>query len=365
MIAQADGKPHPVDFNVLPNPPKIDNFPILANKGVATQHYVLKGERLALLTKLEAPGAVLDLSAPVAGETDSSVTVQLKSDQTPGTALSIKAYLEDRSEPLTFPDALQITGPLPTIASSKLSLPNGIEIALHQDEFPAGYVLSAMLDVKNMERRSVLTLGCADDVGQSTALHIGEQTAKSNLQQLSPDQLFLSFDTSFFPAGCSLQAAIDNGRDGKSQPFTLAHIVRMPQIDSFAMNDATPQGATRGYLLTGENLEMIQKVGWDHDDGLDTLSLPTPIPGQGQHQSLSIRLPDPPNNQCFLHIWLRGDTEGRLTNVKAPAAPATPSVGGSSNAGSKGQAVKPAGSGATNPPAITSPAPASKPPNVL
>ena len=37
-----------MDFKVLPNPPKIDNLPILVNQGAATQHFVLKGERLEL-----------------------------------------------------------------------------------------------------------------------------------------------------------------------------------------------------------------------------------------------------------------------------------------------------------------------------
>lgn len=362
LVSQVDGKSHSIDFSVLPNPPKIDNLPILANKGVATQHYVLKGERLALLAKLEAPGAVLDLSAPVAGETDRNVTVQLKSDQKPGTTLPVKAYLEDRSEPLTLPNALQITGPLPTIASSKLSLPSGIGITLRQDEFPAGYMLSALLDVKNIEHRSVLTLSCADDVGQNTSLRIGEQTAKWNLQQLSPDQLFLSFDTTSLPAGCSLQAAIDNGREGQSTPFTLAHIIRIPQIESFTLNASQPQdGGNRSYVLTGENLEMIQKAGWDSDEGIDVLALPTPIPGQGQKQSLEVRLPDPPNGQCLLYAWLRGDTQGRVTTVKAPALPPA-AVNSASPAAASGAktAPKPAANGSNNPP--EKPAAAPSPP---
>jgi hypothetical protein len=212
-------------------------------------------------------------------------------------------------------------------------------------------------------------LGCGDDAGPSAALHVGEQTAKSNLQQLSPDQLFLSFDTGSLPAGCSLQASIDNGRAGKSQPFTLAHIIRMPQLDAFALKDGQLQDGTRSYLLTGENLEMIQKLGWNGDDGVDELALPTPIPGQGQRQSLEIRLPDPPKGQCFLYVWLRGDTQGRLTTVKAPPLPATPAASSPSNAGAPGpkaQPPKPAPSEAGKTPAGPSPAAAGTPPgNVL
>ena len=57
-------------INVLPNLPKIENLPILANQGEATQHYVLKGERLELLSKLEAPGATFELGEPGKGGTD-------------------------------------------------------------------------------------------------------------------------------------------------------------------------------------------------------------------------------------------------------------------------------------------------------
>ncbi len=318
LISQQDDRSHPVPFKILPNPPSIDNLPILANQGITTQHYVLKGQRLALLAKLEAPGAILDLSPPAAGESERNVTVQLKSTPQPGTALPVKAYIEDRNEPLTFPDALQITGPLPVIASSKLSLPAGMAIAIRPDEFPAGYTLTAMLDVKNIERKSVLRLACSDDIGESAALHIGEQTARSNLQQLSDDQLFLSFDTAAWPAGCSLQAVIDNGRDGKSQPFSLAHIIRIPQIDSFTTAADPAQNGMRTYILTGENLEMIAKAGWDQTSGVEINQLPAPIPGAGQKQTLPVSLPDATNSQAgTLYIWLRGDKQARATSIKA------------------------------------------------
>ncbi len=322
LLSQADGKSHPVAVNVLPNPPKIENFPILANQGVAAQHYVLKGERLALLAKLEAPGAVFDLAAPVAGQNERNVTVQIQSDPKPGTELPIRAYLQDRTEPLTFPNALEITGPLPVVASSKLAPPSGIAIALRQNEFPAGSTLSAVLDVKNIERKSVLRLGCSGDSGESTSLRIGQQTASSNLQQLSADQLFLSFDTSALPAGCLLEATVDNARDGKSQPFTLAHIIRVPQIDKFGVSGPQPQGARRDYLLLGRNLEMIEKVGWNGDEGLEVPALPAPVPGEGQMQSLHVTLPDPSKSGLPLYVWLRGDKEGRAATVGAhPAKP--------------------------------------------
>ncbi len=51
LVYQQDGKKHPVEFKILPNPPKIANLPIIVNQGAAPQHFVLKGERLGLITE--------------------------------------------------------------------------------------------------------------------------------------------------------------------------------------------------------------------------------------------------------------------------------------------------------------------------
>ena len=321
LISQVDGKSHSVDFKVLPNPPKIDNLPIVINQGTATQHFLLKGERLEQVSKLEAPGAVFDLSPASDDQTERGLTVALRSAARPGTTLPVTAYLADRSEPLKLPGALEITGPLPVITSSKLSLPDAMAIKVHANEFPAGYTMNALLDAKNIERQSVLRLACADGVGEPISLHIGQQTASRNLQQLSPDQLFLAINTDDLPAGCSLAATIDNGHDGASQPFMLAHIVRLPQVDSFTLADAKLPGGSHRYQLTGQNLEMIGQVGWDKNTGVAISGLPTSLPGPGLKQSIEVTLPDPPVAESPIYVWLRGDAEGRATTIKAPALP--------------------------------------------
>jgi hypothetical protein len=323
LISQDDSKPKPVTVAVLPNLPKIENLPVLLNQGVATQHFVLKGERLQLLAKLESPIADFQLADTSASGTERSLLVKLKGEAKSGTANPITAYLSDRTEPLKLPDAVQIMGPLPAIASSKLSLPTGLAITLLPDEFPAGYVLTTLLDVKNIRPKSVLKLACLEDVGAHPALTLGEQNAKSSLQQLSPDQLFLSYDTSDFPAGCTLEGQIDNGQDGKSQPVELAHLRRLPSISSFTAIPApaaVSPDALHSYELRGMNLEMVEKVGWDSGMGQPVPGLPAPIQGQGQLQALMVSLPDPPNPKATLYIWLRGETAGRATTVSlAPA----------------------------------------------
>lgn len=337
LLTQPDGHNHAVDVHVLPPAPRFENLPILVNEGVSAQHYVLKGERLDLLAKLTAPNAKIELGTPALGGTERDVVVHLSANLAPGTAVPVEADLADRSAALSLADALQTTGPLPAIASSQLSLPPDMEIALRPNEFPAGYTLTAVLDVRNIDVKSELRLACAEGVGAQAGLHIGSKDAISSLQRLSTDQLFVSYDTSGFPAGCTLQAWLDNGRAGRSQPFTVAHLIRLPKIASVTpmaslapADNAVPVGL-HAYEVTGENLEMIGQLAWDQNLGVEVSGLPAAIPGKGQLEALVVNLPDPPNPGAPLYIWLRGETSSRATTViPGPAGSSAPRTASSS-----------------------------------
>ena len=118
LISQDDGKARAVPMAVLANPPKIENLPVLLNQGVAMQHFVIKGERLQLLAKMEAPIADLQLGETSNGGTERNLTVQLKGAPNSGRVDAITAYLSDRAEPLTLPEAIKITGPLPPLRAA-------------------------------------------------------------------------------------------------------------------------------------------------------------------------------------------------------------------------------------------------------
>jgi hypothetical protein len=331
LLWQGTAPVQKVPIKVLAPSPTVENLPIVANQGAGAQHYVLKGEHLDRLARLESAEATLVLGDTSPDQTQRDVTVGLKPGATAGSLFPVDVYVQDRIEPVRMEDALMIVGPLPLIASSRLSLPQGMAVALRPGEAPAGIFLTAVLDVKNIEMQSVLRLGCAGGIGPRLALQIGEQTASYTLQQLSPDQLFLSLDTSSFPAGCALEAAIDNDGRGRSRPFTVAKLVRLPQIQSFEASGKPDANGMRVYTMVGYNLEMIGKAGWDAEHENDVTDLPVPVPGGGQKQALSVSLPDPPEAQAPLYIWLRGETTGRATTILAPALPqgarnATPPV---------------------------------------
>jgi hypothetical protein len=319
LLSQGDGPPQAIPIKILAPAPSIDNLPILANQGASAQHYVLQGKHLDRLARIEASDAVLTLGDASSDHSPRNVTVQLKPGIKPGQVFPVTLYFRNRIEPVVEPHALRIIGPLPRIASARLSLPHGLDVALNPGEAPAGTFLTAVLDVKNIRPRSILRLACSSDIGPQPKLHIGEQTSRYSLQRLSEDQIFLSLDTSGFPAGCSLQALIDNDGRGRSEPFTLAHLIRLPRIESFQADKGTDEHGLRSYTLTGYDLEMIGEAGWAVDQGTRVGDLPAPIPGEGQKQILHIGLPTPPGAKAPLFIWLRGESTGRATTILGPA----------------------------------------------
>ena len=154
-----------------------------------------------------------------------------------GASFEIKEYVKDHSEPITLPDAIRIVGPRSKIVDSKISPPAGMEMSLHSGELPAGMFVSTMLQVENLESTSAVQLSCENQENAPMMVHIGDRSPNANLQQIGPDQLFLSFNTSGLPTGCVVRAVIDNGPDGASEPYRLGYIVRMPLIDSFKLTD--------------------------------------------------------------------------------------------------------------------------------
>lgn len=317
LLAQVDGKTQSIPVGVLPAPPKVTNLPIVLNQGDDSRDFLLKGERLDLLTKLEATNGTIELAPPSVGQTERKATVHLPDDLPKGTRSPIKAYVKDRNEPLVFPDAIHVVGPRPQITESKLSPPAGIDFSLNPGELPAGLFLSTMLQVKNLDSDSVVKLTCDKDNSPQVALRVGERSSSASLQQLGSDQLFLSFGTDSWQNGCLINATIDNGGEGQSSPFPIGRVIRIPKIESFKLTDEESGKNYYVGVLTGRDLETIEKTGWNGSRGGSVLGLPTPIPGEGQRQSLRIRLPwPPPAPHAPLYVWFRGEKEGRLTAVR-------------------------------------------------
>jgi hypothetical protein len=315
LISQLDGKTHPINLKVLPAPPRLGNLPVVVNQGVTRVEFVLRGERLELLNKLVVPRGTAELGAASREHTERKLTLHMAADIAAGTGLAIKAYIQDRSEPLTFADAVRIVGPRPHITDLKVHQPPQQDVQLDAGELPGGMYLSGMMRVEHLQSNSEVRLGCREPSGALVTLHLGERSGPLSLQQLAPDQVFLCFDTGVWLNGCQLEATVANGSEGDSESWSLGRIVRVPEIEKFEAISEGGRGGEFSASLIGQNLETIEKTGWSADEGETVVGLPLPLPGQGPKQALQIHISPPPTRHAQLYVWLRGESKARTTSI--------------------------------------------------
>ncbi len=319
MVTQADGKPHAVPMAILPSPPKIDNLPVLMNRGDASREITLKGERLNLFAEVKSPDVKVVLEPPNSDGTERKATVRVNADATVGQTFDLQAYVENRHEPIDLPRAVKIVGPRARITDSRLSLPPSVDVALKPGELPSGYPLSALLHVTDWAANDALALECRDDAQSRLVLAAGVKSGTASVERLAAGELFVTFDDSTFPNGCTLVALAGAPPDTiEGAGYELGRIVRVPRIQSLQVVEEQGGSGQLDATLTGEGLELIERIGWDPDHGTPVPELPSPIPGEGQKQNLRIPLPagsvpaDAP-----LYVWLRGESTGRASVVRA------------------------------------------------
>jgi len=105
---------------------------------------------------------------------------------------------------------------------------------------------------------------------------------------------------------------------GNSDPTVLGRLIRLPRIEKFVLTEDKLGANLYSGSLTGIDLQIIEKTGWDPKAGFPVQGIPTPVPGGNpQEQTLKVELPwPPPSPHAPIYVWLRGETTGRLTDVK-------------------------------------------------
>ncbi|HLH43577.1 MAG TPA: hypothetical protein VKV74_11350 [Bryobacteraceae bacterium] len=320
IVTQLDGKTHDVPIELLPPPPTLDNLPIAVNQGVSKIDFTLKGQRLDLLKRLEIAKGEVELGPAGPGQEERNAELRISSNLKAGASFDIRAIVQGRSEPLTFSGAVRIIGPKPAIVSISLGQPPARTVPLNQGELPGGALLSAMLNVEDLQSNGSVKLGCGD--GENLILHLGVRSGLLYAQQLTPSQVFLSFDTSRWPNGCMLQATLANGAEGESAPFKVGRVVFLPGIDDFNLSPDSDVGDSYRALLTGQNLETIAKIGWTPDKGQPVDGLPLPT-GNGQQETLQSHIPPPPDPDAKLLVWLRDEAKPRVTSISPSSSLST------------------------------------------
>ncbi|MEX2264248.1 MAG: hypothetical protein WD696_20000 [Bryobacteraceae bacterium] len=317
LLTQQDGRSYPVQVQVLPEPPKIVNLPLRVNQGEKEQTVAIRGEGLDRLASIEADGVKLELKKASADGRTREARVELPDEARKGDTLDLQLGVRDYARPIALDGGLAVVGPRPGIAGSRLSLPDGMEIALRPNELPAGIFAATLLRVRNTNAATAVRLNCASAASDGLKVSVGEESATAKLQAMGAGSLYLSFDPGAWPNGCRLMATLENPEEGLSEPYELGRVVRLPRIEGFRLTDEPAGNGDYVGVLTGRDLETIERTGWNTENGSPVPGLPAAMAGGGQKQSLKIRMPWPsPAPHAPLYVWLRGERQGRATTSR-------------------------------------------------
>ncbi len=322
-LAQTNGTPHDLGIVVHPPNPTLTNLPLRVNLGEPQQAVTLQGTGLERIEGLISEGAAWAL-APAPSDAHNlpsrKATVKLSTKVKIGEALETSMKVTGLHSPLKASEVLVVAGPRPKITGATESSSPATNVALRHMEIAAGGPVSFAIQTQNAGSHPTFSLSCANagDVKQRLALHPGDRSGSAQLDFAGEDTLFLSVDPgSVGHSGCELEATVTTEETGSSDPYPLGHVIRLPRIEKFLLSDEKGSGHLFLGSLTGEELQAIEKTGWDGKNGYPVQGFPIPVPGDAQEQSLKIELPwPPPSPRAPLYVWLRGETEGRITQAK-------------------------------------------------
>jgi hypothetical protein len=191
---------------------------------------------------------------------------------------------------------------------------------LQEGEIPAGSAVSFALQAQNAGDRPTVEVGCRQpgDTKRALVLHPGDRDGGTQLDFVGEGILYLSLDpVAVGQSGCELTATITEVTSGSSDPYPLGRVIRLPQIAKFSLTEQKLGASLYAGILTGRDLQLIEKTGWNAQDGYPVQGIPTPLAGNPQGQTLKIALPwPPPSPQAPLYVWLRAERQGRKSDAK-------------------------------------------------
>jgi hypothetical protein len=323
MLTQMNGAIQDVPLTIHPPNPKLSGLPLRANEGEKDQTLTLRGSGLNRISRMTGEGAEWTLAPAPKDDNDlkeRQITVHLAPKAHKGELLSANLYVEDISRPLAIPGMVRVVGPRPKITDVRASFPKETNIALAKSEIPAGSAVSFAIQAEHMGVVPALTLRCSNDskTRDSLTLHPGEKKGSAQLDFAGSGVLFLSVNPGMVGlSGCLLDATLTDQTTGSSNPYSLGRVTRLPQITKFTLNDQKLGDSLYAGTLTGQDLQMIEKTGWDPNTGYPVQGIPTPVLGSRQEQTLKIEMPwPPPGPRAPIFIWLRGENTGRLTAIR-------------------------------------------------
>jgi len=316
-LAQADGATHKMPITVQPPNPKVSNLPLRFNSGEARQKIHLKGSGLDRVEGITSGAGEISGS----GEDASwSGEIRLKPELKRGQSFALVLKVSGLDNALTLPDAVEIVGARPQIHSVQKSTAGSQGVDIAADELPAGTPVGLVLTLDQVRdsARPRVDLSCqGGELRRELTLTEGTPADGASLTTAGPGALYLSVDPGAigYP-GCKLAASVVVEPEGRSDPYILGRVVRVPRLDQFTLTSEKAGDSSYVGRIAGHDLDVIEKVGWDANTGLPVEAIPTPVPGEHPSQNLRVVLPWPaPGPHAPLYIWLRGETQGRKTSV--------------------------------------------------
>lgn len=322
-LTQTNGSNHDLGLVIHPPNPALSNLPLRANLGETHQTFTLEGTGMERIEGISSDSATWTL-APVAADAQNlrerMATLKLMPKAKKGDMLDASLKVSDLQSPLKIFDVVQVVGPRPKITGVNESSSQATDVALRQGEIAAGGPVSFSIQTENAGSNPGFQLSCANqgEAKKSLSLHPGERAGTAQLDFAGEGILFLSVDPgSVGRSGCQLEAMVSADETGASQPYALGRVIRLPHIQKFVLTDQKKSGDLFLGSLTGQELQVIEKTGWDSQAGYPVQGIPVPAAGDPQNQTLQIELPwPPPSPRAPLYVWLRGESTGRITEAK-------------------------------------------------
>lgn len=321
-LEQTAGSTRELALTVLPPNPALDAF--RANVDEGSQRVMLHGkhlERIARLTSADSVIALAPLPAvvPADGLIERAATVRLAASAQPGQDLAAKVYVVGSADPLPLPDVINVLGPRPRISDIDRSVNAGETVALLPKELPADATVNFAFTIEHAPSVTEVHLRCQspDRQIQALTLHAGETSGTAELEASGNERYYLAAVPGKIGApGCALQMIVPDAAVGNSNAYLLGRVVLLPHIHSLSLSDQSPAPGEFAGALSGDNLQLIAKTGWNATDGIPVTSVPMRVNPSSAAQTLAIVMPwPPPSPHAPLYIWLRGESRGRATTV--------------------------------------------------
>ncbi len=318
LLAQADGTQHALPVTVLPPNPKLSGLPVRVNLGEAEQAVRLEG------TGTDRIESVATKAGTLTGAVEDGVwhgRLRLKDGARPGEKFALSIHVKGLDAPLTVDEAMVVEGARPKIVSARKSLLDDSGLEIRDGELPAGMNVGFIISVERLQDadgagRPRLELNCrGGDLRKALSLAPDEPAKGASLSLAGADSLYLALDPGLVGyRGCELTATVVAGPRGASNAFVLGHVVRLPALEKFSLTGESLGNNQYAGTLRGRDLDLIDKAGWDPQNGVPVVGIPAPV--SPTEQTLRLALPWPaPVPHAPLYIWLSGEPTGRRTKL--------------------------------------------------